>query len=188
MRETGRGWTECIPVAVVIGIHNDDRLLVPHFDDESPGLFLLVGRQAQIGRGFGSHWTVDVEPGVQHTHFNESIEPCFGQQVHVRLTEAGADPCDNPSIKAVLQPLHGAAVDLLFAAPLIADNFVSLNTDQRSDVAQLMYAAGDFRCNKVSVRKDLKIAVRMFSQDVEQLRMHERLATDDAEERIAHLA
>ena len=129
-----------------------------------------------------------MEPGVEDAHLDEPVEPGFGEQVHVRLAEAGAHAGEHVGVQAVLQALHRAAEHLRLATALIADDLVSLHADQRRDVAQPVDALGDLRRNEMSVREDLEVAVRVLGQDVEQLRVHERFAPHDAEEGVAHLA
>ncbi len=70
---------------------------------------------------------------------------------------------------------------------MIADDFVSLDADQGSDVAHFEHLLGEFRRNEMTVREDLKVAVAMFSQDIQQSRVHERFSADDSKERVPHL-
>ena len=41
--------------------------------------------------------------------------------------------------------------------------------------------------DELAVGEDLEVAIGMRGQDVEQVRVHERLAAEDAEEAVAHL-
>ena len=45
-------------------------------------------------------------------------------------------------------------------------------------------SARDFVGDELAVGEDLEIAVRMRREQIEQLRVHERLAAEDAEERV----
>ena len=40
--------------------------------------------------------------------------------------------------------------------------------------------------DEVAVGEDLKVAVAVAAEDLQHLRVHERLAAEDAEERVAH--
>ena len=62
------------------------------------------------------------------------------------------------------------------AAALVGDDFRSLNADQRRAVAELAHLLGMFGGNELAVGEHLEIAVRMSSEDVEQLRVKEGLA------------
>ena len=81
-----------------------------------------------------------------------------------------------------------AVENLLFATPLVTDDLVAFDTDQRRDVAQLPDPLGDFRRDEVAVGEDLEVAVGVFGQDVEQFGVHERFPAHDPEEGIAHFA
>ena len=70
-----------LPFAVVVGVDDDDRLLRPHLDDELPRPEWLLRRQAQVRVRVRPHRPVDVEPGVQHAHLDQPVDPLFAEQV-----------------------------------------------------------------------------------------------------------
>ena len=97
---------------------------------------MLLRRQRQFGAGLRSDRAVDVKPGVQHAHFDQAIDPLFGQQVvEVGLAETRADSGQDLVVQTVLQALHGRVQHAGLAATLVADDFGSFHTDQRGDVA-----------------------------------------------------
>ena len=73
------------------------------------------------------------------------------------------------------------------AAALVADDLVALDADERRDVAELAHPFGRLVGDELAVGEDLEVAIGMLGEHVEQLRVHERLAADDAEEDVAHL-
>ncbi len=73
------------------------------------------------------------------------------------------------------------------AAALVADDLVALDADERRHVAELPQASGLVVGDELAVGEDLEVAVGMRGEHVEQVRVHERLAADDAEEDVAHL-
>src|SRR5262245_1927387 len=86
-----------------------------------------------------------------------------------------------------MQPGHRLAEHIGPAAPLVADNLRPLDADQRRDVAHPPQALRLLVGDELAVGKDLEVAIRMRFEQLEELRMHERLAADDAEEDVAHL-
>ena len=102
------------------------------------------------------------------------------------MTKTRADARHDFVVETVLQSSHRGREYTRFAAALIADNFGPLNADQRSHVAAFPKALGDLIGNKVSVGEDLKVNVRMRFENFEQLFVHERLAAQQAEKRVAH--
>ena len=147
---------------------------------------LLLGRERQLGLRVGPDRAIDVKPGVHHAHLDQPVEPLFAEQVEVRLAEAGADAGHHLVLQAVLQALHRLAEHARAAAALVADDLVPFDADQRRDVAELAELLGDFVGDEVAVGEDLKVAVAVAAEDFQHLRVHERLAAEDAEERVAH--
>jgi hypothetical protein len=102
--EAGGGGAQRAAQAVVVGIDDDDRLLGPHLDHELPRLALLLGRQCQLGLGHRPARPVDVKPGVGDAHLDQTVQPRFAQQIHVRLAQTGTDAGQQLVLQAVLQP------------------------------------------------------------------------------------
>lgn len=129
-----------------------------------------------------------MEPTVHDTHLDQPVHPgILKQVVNVGFAYACAYTCHHFVIQAVLETLHGFAEDIVAAPTLIADDLCPLDTDQRSDVAELPEAFCHLVCNKMSVGENLEVCVWMGRQDIEQLFVHEWLATQDAKECISHL-
>ena len=68
---------------------------------------------------------------------------------------------------------------------MTAHDFASFNADERGDIADLAQFPGDFFGNKLAIRENLEVAARVRAKDVEQLRMHEWFAAENAEETVA---
>ena len=180
MREASCGRTQGLTFAIVVGVNDDDRLLGTHIDNELPCLGLLSGCQAQLGGRIGSHRSIDMKPGVHHSHLDQPINPFFGKQIIIGLAKTRADPGHYFVFKTVLQTLHGLAQHIQTASPLITDDFVSLNTNQRCNVSHTSQALRNFLRNKVPVCEHLEVAIRMTFEEFQHLRVHERLSPQDA--------
>jgi hypothetical protein len=59
-----------------------------------------------------------------------------------------------------------------------------LDADERSGIAQPAQFTRDRVGDQVPVREDLEVAIRVAREDREQIRMHERLAAQNAEEAV----
>src|SRR5207253_1888333 len=129
---------------------------------------------------------IDVKPRVHHTHVDQPVEPFFTEQIEIGLAKARADTGHDFVLQAVLQPLHRLAEHALAAAALVADDLISFDADQRRDVAELAKLPRDFVGNEMAIREDLEIAIAVIAENLQDFGMHERLAAEDAEERIAH--
>src|SRR4029078_8407572 len=82
--------------------------------------------------------------------------------------------------------LHRLAEYSTASAALVADNLVPLDTDQRRHVAEVAELACNFVRDEMAVGEDLQVTVAMGAEDFQNLRVHERLAAENAEERVAH--
>jgi hypothetical protein len=96
-----------------------------------------------------------------------------------------ATPVRRPCVEAILKAAHRSAKDLFLPAAFVADDLASLDGDQRGGVAETAQALGDFLGDELSVGEDLEVAVGMSGKDIEQLRVHERFAAEQAEEGVA---
>ncbi len=99
-----------------------------------------------------------------------------------------ATPVDQLVAAAVLQPGQRLLVDSWAAAPLVADRLAAFDADQRRRVAERAQAPGGVSSvEEVAVGEEQEVAVGMGREDVEQPRVQERLAAQDAEEAVAVL-
>ena len=91
-------------------------------------------------------------------------------------------------VEAVLQALHRLA-RARPPRPRRSSLTISraLDADERRDVAELPHPLRLLGRDEVAVGEDLEVAVGVLGEHVEQVRVHERLAADDAEEDVAHL-
>ncbi len=128
-----------------------------------------------------------MEPGVHHAHFDQAIDPFLREQiVEVAARQAGANARENLVIQAVLYALQGLAQDIAAAAALVADDFAAFHADQWRHVAQAAQAFRFFIGDELAVGENLEVAIGVRFEQLEELRVHERLAADDAEEDVAH--
>lgn len=186
--DPGRRGAQRSPFAIMVGVDDHNRFLGAHLDDKLPRADSLFGCQAQVRIGVGSHRPVDVKPGIEHSHLDESIDPFLPQEVvDVGASQAGADTREDSRIQGILKTLQRLAQHPGPTAPLIADDLGPLHGNQRGDVPELPHSFRPFGGNEVAVGEDLEIAIRVLGEHVEQLRVQERLAPDNAEEHISHL-
>src|SRR5262249_33536070 len=110
-----------------------------------------------------------------------------GQQVvDIRLAEARANAREDLVLEAVVNALHRLAENAVAAAALVAYDLVALDADERRGVAELPQPFRLLVGDEVAVGEDLEVAVGVGGEEIEELRVHERLAADDAEEDVAH--
>ena len=177
---------EGLAVVIVVGVHDGDGHLGAHVDDEFAHLGDLLGREGEVGADLGADGAVGVIPGVVHAHVDESAQPFLGEEVvDVGLAEAGGDAGEDPGIEAVLQTAQGAGEHVFVATALIADDLGAFDADERGDVAELAHGFSGLGGDHLAVGEDLEEGVRVHREEVEELRVHEGLPAEDAEEGIA---
>ena len=177
---------ERLALVVVVGIDDGDGQLGPHVDDEAAHLGDLIRREGELGADFRPDGAVGVIPGVVDAHVDEAAQPGLGEEVvDVRLAEAGGHAGEHAGVEAVLQAAEGAGEHVGLAAALVADDLGALDADERGDVSELAHGGGGFLGDHLAVGKDLEVGVRVHGEKVEELRVHEGLAAEDAEEGIA---
>src|SRR5438445_13545583 len=84
----------------------------------------------------------------------------------------------------MFQPAHRFVEYVLFSTALIANNFTTFYANERGGISQPAQFRSKFFGDKLAIGKNLKIAVGMGGEQVEQLRMHERLAAKNAKESV----
>ena len=128
-----------------------------------------------------------MEPSVHHSHFDQSIDPRFLQQVFVvGLAKTGADAGENFLIEAILKSLHGLIQNTRPSTALITNAVGTFDTDQRGDVTAPTKSCCDFGGDEMTVRKNLEVGVWVCLEDFEDLFVHERFTAEQPEERVAH--
>ncbi len=120
-------------------------------------------------------------------HRDQLPQPALRNQLDIALADTGRSADNELVAAAILQPGQCPVVHVQLAAALVADNFVAFDADQRRNVAQPAQLARHRIGDQLAVREHLEIAVAMRGEDIEQLRMHERLAAQDTEIAIAVL-
>ena len=96
-----------------------------------------------------------------------------------------ATPMSSPWRRQASRPVERLGQHLHPAAALVADDLRALDADERRDVAEPRQLARDLVGDELAVREDLEVAVGMRREQIEQLRMQERLAAEDAEVGVA---
>src|SRR5262249_9057422 len=129
---------------------------------------------------------VCVKPRVMYAHLDQTAQPAFRHQlVDIALAYAGGHAGDQAIAAAVLDSLQALAEDVEPAAALVADDFHAFDADQRRHIPDLAQLARNFIRDELAVREDLKIAVRMGGENIEQLGMKERLTAQDPKVAVA---
>lgn len=186
MTDAGRHRTQRLPVTVVISVDQPDGQLSPHFDDEAAHLFDLFRAQRQLFIHIRADDAVGVVPSVVHAAFNQGAEPIFRQAgIDIGLAETGRDACQHPIAQAGIQSAQRSGVNVLVAPAFVTDDRIAFDADERCDIAQLPHFSGHFIGDKLAIGENLKVAIWMFSEEIEQLRMHEWLASEHAKKGIA---
>src|SRR3989449_2091220 len=185
MADAGGHRTKRLAVVVVVGIDDGDGHLRPRLDHELADADELVRAQSKLRIHLRSDWPVSVIPDVVHAALDEFLQPLFGQQlVHIRLADAGGHSGKKPGTETMFQPAHRFVEHVLLAAALITRDFTAFDADQGRGVAQFAQAIRDFLRDELAVGEKLKVTVGVRGEQVEQLRVHERFAAEDAEERV----
>ena len=183
----GYGWAECAPFSVVVSVDDNDRFLDACADNKLPDTSQLRCIQCEFRRTLWTHHAKHMEPTVHHPHLDQSIDPSVVQGVvNIALANARANTGHDFVVEAILKPFHRLAQYAVAPSTRVAHDLRTLDADQRRHVAELPQSFGHFVGDKVTVGEDLEIRIGMCGQNIEQLFVHERFATEDAEERIAH--
>ena len=186
MTDAGGHRTQRLSVTIVVGIDEPDGQLGPHFDHEAAHLFDLFWAQRQLFIHVGTDDAVGMVPGVVHTALNQGAEPIFRQAgVDIGLAETGRNAGQHSIAQAGIQSAQRPGVNVLVAPALVTDDRIAFDADERCDIAQLPHFSGHFIGDKLAIGENLKVAIGMLSEEIEQLRMHEWLASEHAKKGIA---
>ena len=121
-----------------------------------------------------------------HTHPDQAAQPgLLHEVVDVRLADAGCHPGHQPVPRACLEAGDRPVEDAGAAATLVAHDGGPLDADERRDVPQAAQLGGLRVVDQVAVGEELEVAVRVCGEEVKQLRVHQRLAPEDAEVAVA---
>ena len=115
------------------------------------------------------------------THLDQPAKPGFGHQLHIRLAHARSDADQQPVAPAGGETFERPGQYLRSPATLIADDLRALDAQERRDVAQLRELAGNIVGDELTVREDLKVAVGVSGEQIEQLGMQKRFASENTE-------
>ena len=138
--------------------------------------------------GIAADGAVGVIPDVMHAHVDELLHPVLVEQfVDIRLAGAGGNAGDEAVFQAVFQAPERVVQDVEAAAALIGNNRLSLDADQRGAVAEFPHFGGNLVGDELAIGEDLEVAIGMTPEDLQQFRVHERFAAEDAEEAVAVL-
>lgn len=102
----------------------------------------------------------------------------------IALADAGRHAGEQALAQSILEPAHRTIENLLLAAPIVARDFPSFDRNERCRVADLSQLSRDFLRDELAVGEDLEIRIRMFREEIEQLRVHEGLAAENPEKRV----
>ena len=102
-----------------------------------------------------------MEPGIHDPHLDQTINPLLREQIKVRLTQACTNTRHHFVIETILQTFHRLAQDIESPTAFIADDFISLNTDQGRDIACASQSLRDLLSDEVAVGKYLKVTIRV---------------------------
>ena len=166
-----------------------DGFLGAHLHDKFAYFQLLFRGEAKLIVGLWPHGAVGVIPCVHYPQFDELIEPAFLQEViDVCLTQAGGHAGQQLVVYTVQDALHTFAIDVVLTTTLVADDFGSLDGNERGYIAHRAHFFRDLIGDELPIGKNLKIAVRMFCQNIEQALVHEGFPAKDAEKAVACFA
>ena len=185
MADAGRHRAERLALIVPVRVDDGDRQPRPHLHDEAADGEHLLGPQRQLRVRLRADHAVGVEPDVVDAHLDQPAQPGFGHELDVGLADARGDADEQPVAAAGLEARSVLVSTCSPAAALVADDLGAFDADERRDVAEPRELARDLVGDELPVGEDLEVAVGMRGEEIEQLRMQERLAAEDAEVGVA---
>ena len=182
----GRHGAQRLPLVVPVRVDDGDGQLRAHADDEAAHAQHLLRRQGDLRRRFRADDAVGVEPGVVHAEVDEPPQPRFLHEVvDVRSADAGGHARHQAVPGAGGQSRQRLVEDGGPAAPLVAHDCGALDADQRRHVAEPPQLSRPRVVYQVPVREELEVAVRVGREQVEQVGVQQRLASQNAEVAVA---
>ena len=128
-------------------------------------------------------------PGVVDAPVDEAVEPFFGEEVvDIGLAEAGGDAGEEFLVEAVAEAAEGAVEDVFAAAAEVAGLVGAFDADEGGAIAELAEFLGGLFGDHLAVGEDLKVAVGVLGEEVEEAGVEEGFAAEDTEEAITVLA
>ena len=141
--------------------------------------------QREIEVRFRSDRAIAVIPNVVNAAIDEFLQPLPREKlVDVRLANARGHTGQKPGPQTMFQPAHRFVEHVLFSTALITDNFTTFDANERGGISQPAEFRGDFFRDELAIGENLKVAVGMRREQLEQLGMHERLAAQNAKESV----
>ena len=112
-------------------------------------------------------------------HADELLEPLLADQIVVRFAHARGDPNNQLVLDGRLQSQQRLVVNILRSATLVADQIGPFDADQRRGIARLTQPTRNLVRDQLAIGEDLKVTILVCLDHIEQVRMHERLATEN---------
>ncbi len=185
VRYPGGHGTERLAVMSVIRVDDTDRHAGAHFHNEPANLDQLFGPEGELGIHVGANGAIGVIPDVVDPLFDQLTEPGFGQQfLDIRLAYAGGHTGEQTRTQRGFQAPQRTFEDVYIAAAFVADDLVPLDGDEWCGIADFRQTRGDFVGDALAVGEDLKIAVGVVGENVEQTGVEEGLSAENAEESV----
>ena len=126
-----------------------------------------------------------MEPNIMDAALDQFIQPALAQEiVDIGLANAGGDAGEHFVLERIVQSTKCFVQHVFFSAPLVTDHLPSFNADERRHIAKSPQPRRNLVGDKLAIGKNLKVAIRMGFQNIQQLRMHEGLATEDPKKHI----
>jgi len=177
------GGAERAAVGVPIGVDDQDGVAAAGFDEEAAHAQDVGGVEREVRGGIGAGRAVDVVAGVEGAAADHVFEEGVAEQVvEVVLAEAAGHAEEEALAATGLDGRHGAAPHVVAAAADVADRRAAFDADDGRDVAEATELGGHAVVEERAVREDLVVAVAVAFEERGQLRVQQRLASEEAEE------
>ena len=136
----------------------------------------------------GPDRAVGMIPSVVHPEIDQLPQPALREeQVDVALADARGDTGHDLFIQAVPETAHGPFVNVLVAPSLIRNRRIPLDADQGGGITNLTEHLRFLRGDELPIGEDLKKAVRMLRQEVEDVRVQKGFTPQDTKEAVSVL-
>ena len=173
-----------LAVCIPIGVDDEEFGSTPLFDDEPAEFENPVMVQRIFVVRIASTGSVDVMPHVVHAFFDKEIQIIGADQfTEIALGDTCRDAGEESCSDARAQPRQRSGKHIVPSTPEAGFRLKALDADERGDIAQLCQPDGDFVGQRRTVGEELEIGLGMGFEEGEKIRVKERLAAENPEER-----
>lgn len=175
--------TNGLTFVVPIDIDKGYRSVEPLADKELAKSTYLLGCECLFGMGISPHGTIDVVPQIGGSFTCHPLDVLMGNKfVVISLADAGCHTEDKSSLAASTNASECTLIDLVALTAAVAFFLQTFNADEGCDIACSTELLGDIVGEEGAIGEELKVAVTVLQEEVEQPPVKKRFTTQDTEE------